>query len=157
MKTCLRCKESKPKTTEYFSKQKTWFSSYCKECHSQMCKEYYAETKEKRKGYYKEYRDREEVKKRSQLRLLRLKYDLSEEGYKSLWDAQKGRCKICEKDLGEIRPVIDHDHVSGKVRGLLCSKCNLGLGHFEDNPDLLLLACDYLLDFQEITTGVKYP
>ena len=50
-------------------------------------------------------------------------------------------CQICG---GFQRLSIDHDHVTGKVRGLLCSPCNIGLGGFKDNPESLLKAVEYL-------------
>jgi hypothetical protein len=50
-------------------------------------------------------------------------------------------CVICGAD----KPlVVDHDHVSGKVRGMLCNHCNRGLGHFRDDPTLLEFAAQYL-------------
>ena len=54
---------------------------------------------------------------------------------------QLSECIICGI---ETKPVVDHDHQTGKVRGGLCSNCNLGLGHFKDNPELLRLAALYL-------------
>jgi hypothetical protein len=44
----------------------------------------------------------------------------------------------------KLRLNVDHCHVTGKVRGILCNSCNNGLGRFRDNPDLLLKAADYL-------------
>lgn len=52
-----------------------------------------------------------------------------------------GECVICG---AECRTVVDHDHQTGYVRGGLCTNCNLGLGHFKDNPELLRLAALYL-------------
>lgn len=49
-------------------------------------------------------------------------------------------CVIC----GEPGQVVDHDHSTGRIRGKLCQGCNLGLGHFKDNPELLELAAMYL-------------
>lgn len=59
--------------------------------------------------------------------------------------AQGGTCAICGKECDIHRNLaVDHDHESGKVRGLLCQNCNVGLGHFKDNPALLQQAIDYL-------------
>lgn len=59
--------------------------------------------------------------------------------------AQDGVCAIChEEPISEGPLHIDHDHITGKVRGLLCENCNRGLGMFRDNPHLLARAADYL-------------
>ena len=71
------------------------------------------------------------------------KYNLDPSDYKWILSIQEGRCKICKKNL-EMQGVIDHDHETGKVRGVLCSPCNLGLGNFQDNPTNLENAITYL-------------
>lgn len=53
----------------------------------------------------------------------------------------EGKCPIC---LRTRKLVIDHDHETGVVRGLICRTCNTGIGHLMDNPELLLRALDYL-------------
>ncbi len=63
--------------------------------------------------------------------------------------AQKGVCAICHKTCKPVgrklgRLSVDHDHTTQKVRGLLCGKCNLGLGYFGDSPDTLVNAILYL-------------
>lgn len=70
------------------------------------------------------------------------KYNLSDEQYSILLNQQKGKCIIC----GEIPTSIDHNHETGKVRGVLCLNCNLGLGNFKDDLDLLKNAVKYLED-----------
>jgi hypothetical protein len=57
-------------------------------------------------------------------------------------EAQGGLCAICEGPLE--RPHVDHDHETGKVRGVLCFNCNGGLGKFADSADLLQRAAEYL-------------
>ncbi len=63
---------------------------------------------------------------------------------------QNGVCALCRKAetstyKGRIRQfAIDHDHATGKVRGLLCSTCNIGIGHLQDSPALLEAAAAYL-------------
>jgi len=54
-----------------------------------------------------------------------------------------GRCRICQIELAGGYHV-EHDHETGKVRGLTCGKCNVGLGMFKDDPELLEAAAAYL-------------
>lgn len=72
--------------------------------------------------------------------------------YNALFEAQGGVCAICrrpEKRLannGALRRhlAVDHDHDTARIRGLLCSTCNAGLGHFDEDPALLIAAAAYL-------------
>lgn len=89
---------------------------------------------------------------------LRSKYGLSENDYALLFAQQLGRCAICATELvnglDPFRPVkghapnevarVDHCHETGRIRGLLCFSCNVGLGKFRDNETLLLKAARYL-------------
>jgi hypothetical protein len=74
------------------------------------------------------------------------KYGLTEERYNEILVSQGGRCAICriEKCKTGRRFAVDHDHGTGKVRGILCSACNIGIGHMQDDPELLRRAADYL-------------
>lgn len=81
---------------------------------------------------------------------LKAKYGLTEEDYARMLETQNDRCAICGKpqiDSKDGRFHVDHDHKTGRVRGLLCDRCNVGLGSFEDNPQRLVLAARYLNDF----------
>lgn len=69
------------------------------------------------------------------------KYGLSTLDYNKMFDEQGGKCKICNK---ELKLVVDHCHNTGKIRGLLCNGCNVGLGCFKDDKELLSLAVTYL-------------
>jgi Autographiviridae endonuclease VII len=71
------------------------------------------------------------------------KYGLTRDEYEKLLTEQGGLCIICGDEVGEALRV-DHDHTTGKVRGLLCSSCNTGLGYFYDNPESLRKAAWYL-------------
>lgn len=55
-----------------------------------------------------------------------------------------GRCEICQCDLHFDDANIDHDHETRAVRGLLCRTCNIGLGYFRDDPELMTVALQYL-------------
>ena len=68
--------------------------------------------------------------------------------YERFLSEQDGVCAICLKpcQTGQ-RLSVDHDHVTGAVRGLLCRRCNSGLGHFQDSLDLLKKALMYLERF----------
>jgi len=73
-------------------------------------------------------------------------YGISPEEFDELVALQEGQCAICRGDEpgGKGNWHVDHDHETGRIRGLLCGDCNLGLGKFRDRPDLLELAAAYL-------------
>ena len=74
--------------------------------------------------------------------LLRNKYGLTIDNYKSILAAQNNKCAICEVTMSET--FIDHDHYTGLTRGILCRHCNLGIGHFFDSIETLNKAIKYL-------------
>ena len=59
-------------------------------------------------------------------------YGVTQEEVETMMQKQSNSCLICGRDFGEIQRCIDHDHDTGKVRGLLCHRCNLGLAFLED-------------------------
>lgn len=75
---------------------------------------------------------------------LRRAYGITIEQYDAMLEAQGGVCAICGADPGERTLAVDHNHADGRVRGLLCDNCNNGLGRFQDDPELLLAAAQYL-------------
>lgn len=96
-------------------------------------------------------------------RNIAIRYNLSRQQYEKMYKKQGGECAICEShiDLGG-KPGgrtsntchIDHDHETGFIRGLLCPACNQGLGQFEDNPEILYKAMNYVLK-SKIRQGFK--
>ena len=68
-------------------------------------------------------------------------YGLTIQQYNRIWWRQKGKCAVCGK---KKRLVVDHNHKTNKVRGLLCNKCNSGLGLFDDSTKKLSQAIKYL-------------
>lgn len=77
------------------------------------------------------------------------RFGLSMEQYTKILSTQKNSCAICHTadpgGKGIYRKfAVDHDHTTGKMRGLLCHKCNLGISFFKDNPEILRAAIQYL-------------
>ena len=87
-------------------------------------------------AFYQRNKDSEGKKKRLN------KYGLSEREYNDLIKTHGGICAICSEPYPLM---IDHDHKSGKVRGLICRRCNTGLGYFKDSTENLENAIKYLL------------
>lgn len=81
------------------------------------------------------------AKASSRARHLRRKYGLSPEQVEGLKEMQANKCAICKTPTSLV---VDHDHKTGKVRGLLCHLCNSSLGGFRDSPELLQSAVEYL-------------
>jgi hypothetical protein len=111
---------------------------------------------EKKKIYCKKWKDEwkknnpEKARSQARERELRRKFGINLEQYNEILKKQNYKCAICNKKetmiiKGKIVELaVDHNHDDGKIRGLLCSNCNNGLGRFFDNKELLLKAYDYL-------------
>lgn len=69
-------------------------------------------------------------------------YRLRTPQVKAMIEEQGGKCAICEK--GMDKPCVDHCHTTMKVRQILCDNCNMGLGQFKDDEDILAKAIEYL-------------
>jgi hypothetical protein len=82
-------------------------------------------------------------------------YGITYEFYLSLCDKQNNVCAICKQEEtntynGKIkRLAVDHNHTTGKIRGLLCTKCNVSIGNLNDSIDLLNSAISYLTTYTE--------
>lgn len=74
-------------------------------------------------------------------------YGVTVEEYDAKLEEQDGRCAICRKRPRRKKLHVDHDHETGAVRGLLCFRCNAGLGNFLDNPRSLKRAYQYLKQY----------
>ena len=72
------------------------------------------------------------------------KYGLTPSEYYALLSVQGNQCYVCLRAPGVRRLCVDHDHVTGKVRGLLCGKCNTYLGHIKDSIDAADRLATYL-------------
>lgn len=141
-KRCSCCGEVKP-TTEFSrlnNHGKKWgFNPHCKECHNKRIKKYRKDNQEK----YKRLKRNQDLKKL---------YGLTIEDVEIILKNQNYKCAICGEEIflfGDLKnrnkvAHVDHNHDTGEVRGLLCGKCNQGLGYFMDNTDYLLSAISYL-------------
>lgn len=81
---------------------------------------------------------------------LQRRFGITFSDYDKIFKKQNGKCKICgNKEIGhklQGRFCVDHDHSTGKIRGLLCYRCNLLLGNAKDNIEILASAIQYLID-----------
>lgn len=131
-KSCPKCLTIKPLTDFYKSKdRRRGLSTYCIQCDKDIQKSRYSA---------------ENVDKNRSLRLERI-YGLDSHSYQQIIDSQGGRCAICDNDEpgGRWNTFhLDHCHESDQVRGLLCHRCNTGLGQFQDDPERLEAAAKYL-------------
>ena len=143
--------EHKEKENEY-NRQ---YNAEHKEEIKEKKKQYHAKRIEEDKEYGKQYRaknkerimqynntHKEEGKKYN----LKRKYNITQEQYDELYNKQNGCCAICKKHQSELKKIlgVDHNHKTGKIRGLLCDNCNKGLGCLKDDKDIINNAGNYL-------------
>ena len=80
---------------------------------------------------------------------IRLKrYGITGDEYRNILKKQGEKCPICNHDMTKNLSV-DHNHLTGKIRGIICNKCNLAIGHADDSPSRLLAMARYLEDNNE--------
>jgi hypothetical protein len=126
LKYCRICGESK-NTTEFYRKN----ARVCKLCANKESIQWQKDNPEKVK------RIKRGVK-------LKEKYNLSIIEYEELLNKQGGSCAICNSLPIRRNLDIDHDHITGKIRGILCESCNKAIGMFKDDIELLNKAINYL-------------
>lgn len=110
----------------------------------------------KKKEAQQKYRVSEKYRQTSWKAHLKRAYNMSIEDYETLLETQNYGCKICgsvkanrewKTKPQRIDLFVDHCHKTGKIRGLLCNKCNVGLAMFNDNLNLFTMAISYLKEF----------
>jgi hypothetical protein len=163
------CKECYAELTKertksgYWSKHPRKYTAEQKEQHKQYCLKNKEKIKAQRKEKYwnnreqalsdwqdRYYGNKDGYKIKCSLQSLHqttgLSRDYLYEYYNKQFSKQKGCCTICGRHESEFkrRLNIDHDHETNKLRGLLCSNCNAGIGNLQDDAELLLKAYNYL-------------
>lgn len=164
-KLCARCGETKQ--VEEFPERKGRKDGrhpYCRPCEQQYHREYRKKNREalnkKRAAYHRRryaenpeyYRNRIKsddpaVKKRREEYMRRFRYGLEPEDFNRMVAEQNGLCAICGGPPGKKGLVVDHCHTTGEVRALLCMQCNIGLGSFKDDLEVMATAIAYLRRF----------
>jgi epoxyqueuosine reductase QueG len=133
MKNCYKCGVTKP--LDAFNKNKSKSDGLASEC--RRCQKL-----QKIKALEQDYLGVRLKERRNNLRRM---FGISIEEYDEKLANQGGGCQICGLAcVSGKRLAVDHDHKTGKIRDLLCNNCNGGLGKFQDNPELLIKAADYL-------------
>jgi len=134
------------KAKEY---KKQWFKKKYAEnpdVYKEKYRVYYANNKEDKNKATTEYREQHpDLTRRVHYKA---KYGITICDYQNMVHDQDNKCAICGKE-SEKRLQVDHDHTTGKVRGLLCGKCNRGLGNYDENIENLLSAIEYLKYFEK--------
>lgn len=137
-KSCSRCNTMKLFTE--FHKDRTnakgkGFAYWCKECANSLTR-----------IHNEKHKHNPDYKRRKKDSSVRTAYGIDLETYHNKLLAQGCKCKVCEVHLpmsGHFTH-LDHDHETGKIRDFLCTNCNRGLGHFQDNKEILMAAIEYL-------------
>ena len=111
-------------------------------------KRHYVKNREKILEKQRVWRASPEGQRKERENHLKKKYGITSEDYERMHENQDGKCAICETtETGDRRAkhfTVDHCHETGKVRGLLCHRCNTALGLFEDKTDRMNNAIQYL-------------
>ncbi len=160
MKTCSKCGISRDES--HFSKAgeykgKVYFRGVCKDCCFEARKEWGRQNPERIKVL--SVRSYSKNSRNFWVRSLMKKYGVTPEWYDAQLAAQGGHCAICPAtESGHKKRffAVDHDHATGKVRGLLCRNCNLMLGNAKDSEERLEAGAVYLRISRRPKLGVVH-
>lgn len=148
-KTCTKCGESKSSDLFYRPKAKK-YHNWCRACRSSHSRNWANKNRERVREYAKDYYQKRRdtcIKAARRFRLRRQGF--TPEQYDELMVKQNGVCAICGKKQSDRLLAADHDHATGKLRGLLCMKCNAALGLFFDDIKIMARAIGYLMQWRD--------
>jgi len=139
-KTCIKCNQIKELSTFGRNKaNKDGLRGECKACSNCWHRERRKENSESIKAYDAMRRQRDALKIKDQR--LQRKYGITLDQYNDMIKQQNGVCAICNKP-GKL--VVDHNHGTGRVRGLLHTSCNRAIGYLQDKHEIILSAASYV-------------
>lgn len=144
-KHCSQCKEYK--SLDDFDKAKLGKYKKFAKCKACRAKNYIEKVQDDPAFRERKNSNSRKAYRTDSYRNGRLKeYGITADDYDRMYITQEGSCKLCRKHQSEELKslAVDHCHTSGKVRGLLCNKCNQGLGYFNDDIRLFEKAIEYL-------------
>ncbi len=147
LENCIKCGNNLCEDTRRNGNQ-------CREC----VNAYYREWSKTEKARIKtrraseKYRQTEHGKRRRRSATLQSDHGISIEQFEQMLEQQNNECSICGKNftVAVLKPSVDHCHASGRIRGLLCQPCNVGLGWFRDDTEALTKAVEYLEQFHVV-------
>lgn len=147
VKACIACGEVKP--LSMYTKNASSLDGHigtCKKCKAKQQRERRARAKAEAKASREPTEKAVKDAKRRRNNHLKSLYGIDESVYQKLYEAQNGVCAICKQpeSIEGRRLCVDHSHITGDVRGLLCSNCNRGIGLLKDSPELVRNAFHYL-------------
>lgn len=158
-KSCSRCRAVK-QSTDFYSepRNRDGFMGICKQCIDEASHQSYLRNKDRVNARSFEWRKKHpdkaiaavikhRTKNRDRFEAARIMYEygITFQEYDALLTKQNGTCAICRLPCATGRKLcIDHDHKTGKVRGLLCRTCNSGIGLLKEDIDTLKRAVQYL-------------
>ncbi|SRR6266496_90958 len=126
---------------------------YDKKKHSEWNRKYYKKNRLKIRKKHRKYR--ELYRSKTQAYRLKKNFGMTLEDYNIMLESQNGLCAICYKPETKVfhgritALVVDHCHETGKIRKLLCYRCNVSLGLLDDNPDRMRAMARYVESFQK--------
>lgn len=146
-KECTTCREMLPyEAFNRATKAKDGRQAMCRICTKSANGSWYDENRAKAREDAKRWN--RENPDRAKDHHYKVRYGITFAEYQAMSDAQRGVCAICNKPQPNGRRLyVDHDHYSGAVRALLCRSCNSGIGNFQEDPEILAAAAEYLTRF----------